>query len=222
MRRVHLASASERRLAWLNERLGDVELSAAPLVFDEPKPRWGAPVEEQVEFTCAAKAAAAAREGVVAKMGEGEAGAGAAEAEVVIVADTIVADPDDPLMPMGKPEDEQHAMAMLLRLSGNRHRVWSSTALVYPPVGAGEHGRSGEHTLHGGWTADIWTESAVVEFDELSQDRLVELVSSGSWKGKAGAYDMGGAAGADTRLVEGEEITVLGLARAAIAALENL
>jgi len=210
LRRVHLASASERRFAWLNEHLVDVELSAAPLVFDEPKPRWGAPVEEQVEFTCAAKAAAAAREGVIAAM------VGAAEAEVVIVADTIVADPDDPLMPMGKPEDEQHAMAMLLRLSGNRHRVWSSTALVYPP------GRAGEHSLHGGWTADIWTESAVVEFDELSQDRLVELVSSGSWKGKAGAYDMGGAAGADTRLVEGEEITVLGLAPAAIVALENL
>lgn len=216
MRRVHLASASERRLAWLSERLGDVELSAAALVFDEPKPRWGAPVAEQVEFTCAAKAQAAAREGVVSAM------AGAAPAEVVIVADTIVADPDDPLMPLGKPEDEQHAMAMLLRLSGNRHRVWSSTALVYPPGGAGEHGHSGEHSLHGGWTADIWTESAVVEFDELSQDRLVELVSSGSWKGKAGAYDMGGAAGADTRLVEGEEVTVLGLAPAAISALESL
>ncbi len=209
MRRVHLASASERRLAWLSERLSDVELSAAALVFDEPKPRWGAPVEEQVAFTCSAKAAAAAREGVVAAM------AGAQPADVVIVADTIVADPDDPLMPMGKPEDEQHAMAMLLRLSGNRHRVWSSTALVYPP------GASGEHELHGGWSADMWTESAVVEFDELSQDRLLELVSSGSWKGKAGAYDMGGAAGADTRLIDGEEVTVLGLAPAAIAALET-
>jgi len=141
--------------------------------------------------------------------------AGGATADVVIVADTIVADPDDPLMPMGKPDDEQHAMAMLLRLSGNRHRVWSSTALVYPPGGAGEH------VLHGGWTADFWTESAVVEFDELSQDRLFELVSSGSWKGKAGAYDMAGDAAPDTRLVEGEEITVLGLAPGAISALES-
>jgi septum formation protein len=141
--------------------------------------------------------------------------AGAATADVTIVADTIVADPDDPLMPMGKPDDDQHAMAMLLRLSGNRHRVWSSTALVYPPGGAGEH------VLHGGWTADFWTESAVVEFDELSQDRLFELVSSGSWKGKAGAYDMAGNAAPDTRLIEGEEITVLGLAPGAIAALES-
>ena len=182
MRRLHLASASERRLAWLKERFPKIPIIAAALLFEEPKPRWGAPVNEQVEFTCAAKAEAAAREGVVSQM------AGKEVADIVVVSDTIVADPDDPLMPMGKPEDEQHAMAMLLRLSGNRHRVWSSTALLYPPNG------QGGHSLHGGWSADIWTESAVVEFDQLSQERLIELVSSESWKGKAGAYDLAGAA----------------------------
>ena len=210
MRKLHLASASKRRFAWLKERLDDTELSAAPLIFEEPKPRWGAPVNEQVEFTCAAKAQAAAREGVVGQM------AGQEVPEVVIVSDTIVADPDDPLMPMGKPEDEQHAMAMLLRLSGNRHRVWSSTALVYPPNG------EGRHAMHGGWSADIWTESAVVEFDDLSQERLFELVSSESWKGKAGAYDLAGAASNDTQLVEGEEVTVLGFASSAISHLESM
>ena len=211
MRRLHLASASERRLAWLKQRLANIELSAAALIFEEPKPRWGAPVNEQVEFSCAAKAEAAAREGVVSQM------AGKELAEVVIVSDTIVADPDDPLMPMGKPEDQQHAMAMLLRLSGNRHRVWSSTALVYPPTNG-----KGEHSLHGGWSADIWTDSAVVEFDELSQERLIELISSESWKGKAGAYDLAGAASRDTRLVEGEEVTVLGFAATAISQLESM
>ena len=85
MRRLHLASASERRLAWLKQRLANIELSAAALTFEEPKPRWGAPVNEQVEFTCAAKAKAAAREGVVSQM------AGKELAEVVIVSDTIVA-----------------------------------------------------------------------------------------------------------------------------------
>ena len=128
MRRLHLASASERRLAWLEEKLTNIEISASALMFEEPKSRWGAPVDEQVEFTCVAKAEAAAREGVVGQM------AGKEVAEIIVVSDTMVTDPDDPLMPMGKPEDGQHAMAMLLRLSGNRHRVWSSTALVYPPV----------------------------------------------------------------------------------------
>ena len=210
MRRLHLASASERRLAWLKQRLANIELSAAALIFEEPKPLWGAPVNEQVEFICAAKAEAAAREGFVSQI------AGNELAEVVIVSDTIVADPDDPLMPMGKPEDQQHATAMLLRLSGNRHRVWSSTALVYPPNG------KGEHSLHGGWSADIWTDSAVVEFDELSQERIIELVSSESWKGKAGAYDLAGAASRDTRLVKGEEVTVLGFAATAIFQLESM
>ena len=210
MRRLHLASASERRLAWLKERFPKIPISAAALLFEEPKPRWGAPVNEQVEFACAAKAEAAAREGVVSQMARKEL------ADIVIVSDTIVADPDDPLMPMGKPEDEQHAMAMLLRLSGTRHRVWSSTALVYPPNG------QGEHSLHGGWSADIWTESAVVEFNQLSQERLIELVSSESWKGKAGAYDLAGAASQDTRLVEGEEVTVLGFAPSAISKLESI
>ena len=79
MRRLHLASASERRLTWLKERFANFELSAAALIFEEPKPRWGAPVNEQVEFTCAAKAKAAAREGVVSQM------AGKKLAEVVIV-----------------------------------------------------------------------------------------------------------------------------------------
>jgi predicted house-cleaning NTP pyrophosphatase (Maf/HAM1 superfamily) len=46
MRKVHLASASERRLAWLSERLFGIDLSAVVLVFDEPKPRWGVLVEE--------------------------------------------------------------------------------------------------------------------------------------------------------------------------------
>ena len=210
MRRLHLASASERRLAWLKERFPKIPIIAAALLFEEPKPRWGAPVNEQVEFTCAAKTEAAAREGVVSQM------AGKEVADIVVVSDTIVADPDDPLMPMGKPEDEQHAMAMLLRLSGNRHRVWSSTALVYPPNG------QGGHSLHGGWSADIWTESAVVEFDQLSQERLIELVRSESWKGKAGAYDLAGAASQDTRLVEGEEVTVLGFAPSAISKLESI
>ena len=210
MRRLHLASASERRLAWLEEKLTSIEISASALMFEEPKPRWGAPVDEQVEFTCAAKAEAAAREGVVGQM------AGKEVAEIIVVSDTMVTDPDDPLMPMGKPEDGQHAMAMLLRLSGNRHRVWSSTALVYPPNG------QGEHSLHGGWSADIWTESAVVEFSHLSQERLIELVSSESWKGKAGAYDLAGAASQDARLVDGEEVTVLGFAPSAISKLESM
>ena len=210
MRRLHLASASQRRLTWMKQKFDNFEITSAALLFEEPKPKWGAPVKEQVEFSCLKKAQAAAREGIVSQQ------AGHEHAEFVMVSDTIVSDPDDPLMPMGKPDDGQHAMAMLLRLSGNRHRVWSSTALIYPLSDFGEH------QLHGGWTADFWTESAVVEFDELSEDRLLQLVSSESWKGKAGAYDLAGDVSEDTRLLDGEEVTVLGFAPSAIKKLESL
>jgi septum formation protein len=116
---------------------------------------------------------------------------------------------------MGKPGDVASATAMLLRLSGRRHRVWSSTALLWPP----DRGREGAETLHGGWSADIWTESAIVKFDDLSADTLADLILSESWAGKAGAYDLAGEAGANANLVEGHEVTVLGFAPAAIDAL---
>ena len=101
---------------------------------------------------------------------------------------------------------------MLLRLSGRRHRVWSSTALLWSP----NRNREGTEVLHGGWSADIWTESAIVEFDDLPADVLAELILSDSWVGKAGAYDLAGQAGAHVALVEGHEVTVLGFASAAM------
>lgn len=213
MLRVRVASASERRLAWLVKRfegVEDVDIFATPLLFDEPVVKVGIPVCLQTTDTCLAKAEAAASEVAMARS------IGAEPPDLILVADTIVEDPDDPNVPLGKPEDAAQATTMLLRLSGTRHRVWSASAILQPP------GRDGEHRLHGGWTANLWTESAVVEFDELSQDRLVELVSSGSWQGKAGAYDLAGAAAADAKLIEGEEVTVLGLAPSAVTALHNV
>ena len=131
---------------------------------------------------------------------------------MVVVADTLVEDPEDPFVAMGKPDDVVAATAMLLRLSGRRHRVWSSTAVLWPPEAA----REGTEVLHGGWSADIWTESAIVEFDDLPADVLAELILSNSWVGKAGAYDLAGQAGAHAALVEGHEVTVLGFASAAM------
>jgi len=206
---ILLASASQRRKSWLEENMQNILITTRPLQFEEPKSKWGAPVEEQVKFTCMAKAHAAVEEQVISELAYQD------SFDFVIVSDTIVADPDDPMMPLGKPDDAQHAMAMLLRLSGNRHRVWSSTAIIFPPGG------NGEHKLHGGWTADVWTESAVVEFVELNEEKLLQLITSNSWKGKAGAYDIAGAAGEYTELIEGSELTVLGLAQSAIEVLRS-
>ena len=207
MTSILLASASQRRYDWLCSFLtdGESKIESRPLISPEPAPSNGVDVRVQTEATCIAKAKAAASEVTIS--GDSH--------DLVIVADTLVEDPEDPLVAMGKPGDVASATAMLLRLSGRRHRVWSSTALLWPP----DRGREGAETLHGGWSADIWTESAIVKFDDLSADTLADLILSESWAGKAGAYDLAGEAGANADLVEGHEVTVLGFAPAAIDAL---
>ena len=207
MTSILLASASQRRYDWLCSFLtdGESKIESRPLISPEPAPSNGVDVRVQTEATCIAKAKAAASEVTIS--GDSH--------DLVIVADTLVEDPEDPLVAMGKPGDVASATAMLLRLSGRRHRVWSSTALLWPP----DRGREGAETLHGGWSADIWTESAIVKFDDLSADTLADLILSESWAGKAGAYDLAGEAGANANLVEGHEVTVLGFAPAAIDAL---
>ena len=207
MASILLASASQRRNDWLSEFLagGGSGIEARPLDSSEPAPSNGLDVGVQTEVTCMAKADAAAREMVIS----------GASHDLVIVADTLVEDPEDPLVAMGKPGDVISATAMLLKLSGRRHRVWSSTALLWPPGSDKE----GAEVLHGGWSADIWTESAIVEFDDLSVDTLADLILSDSWIGKAGAYDLAGKAGSNAALVEGHEVTVLGFAPSAVDAL---
>ena len=206
---ILLASASERRREILSELIDEsVKLHSRALASDEIGSISGTGVGSQVEIICAAKAKSAAEEIVISGQ----------KPDLAIVSDTLVEDPNDPLIALGKPVDELSAASMLLGLSGARHRVWSSTALLYPP----EVKLQGAEVLHGGWTANIWTDSAIVEFDELKQEDLTQLVESGSWRGKAGAYDLAGPAGEHATLVEGEEVTVLGFASGSMAALVSI
>jgi len=206
---ILLASASERRREILNDLIDESDkLHYRTLASEEIVPSSGTQVGGQVEMICAAKAESAAEE--IAISGE--------RPDLVIVSDTLVEDPNDPLIALGKPVDKLSAASMLLGLSGARHRVWSSTALLYPP----EVKMRGAEVLHGGWTADIWTDSALVEFDELTHEALAQLVESESWRGKAGAYDLAGPAGEHATLVEGEKVTVLGFASGSMAALASL
>ena len=113
MLRVRVASASERRLAWLVERfegVEDVDIFATPLLFDEPVVKVGIPVCQQTTDTCLAKAEAAASEVAMARS------IGAEPPDLILVADTIVEDPADPNVPLGKPEDAAQATTMLLRM----------------------------------------------------------------------------------------------------------
>ena len=124
--------------------------------------------------------------------------------DVVVVADTLVEDPDDAREALGKPRSKEEAVGMLLRLRGSRHRVWSATMV---------------HAFDQ-WKTTV--EYALVEVEDFPDDVLVELIESDSWVGKAGAYDLAGMMGRYAKLVEGSETTVLGFTQASLQYLEEL
>jgi predicted house-cleaning NTP pyrophosphatase (Maf/HAM1 superfamily) len=175
-------------------------ITAAPLLAAEEEQVSGVEVCQQVGAILAGKLEAARMELRLA----GHAGMNLPDA--VLVADTMVEDPDDTHQSLGKPDGREQAATMLLRLSGRRHLVWSGTALLTHDAAD--------------WISQSWIESATVEVDELSVEVLLELLDSDSWKGKAGAYDLAGMMGAHARLISGDEVCVLGFALSAVEKLE--
>ena len=184
---VWLASQSPRRASMIKDIFQNAHCRGVEGV-DETPPSSG-PVAEKVRSICQAKANA-----VPSDHGY----------DLVIVCDTVLADPDEVNELIGKPTDPVHAATMLHRLSGRRHQVWSSAGIC----------------LHGQWS--FFTEFAVVEFDDLQDETLVELVLNESWKGKAGGYDLAGPMGQHARIIDGSPSTVLGIPRGAMEVLESI
>jgi septum formation protein len=184
--RILLASASTRRGLILQERYTDV-VQRALVNVNESVPRG--PISDQVREVSLRKSRAVSFP---------------VDEDVVIVADTLVEDPDDENTALGQPRDVSHATSMLIRLRGRRHRVWSATS-VY---------------ALGQWNTTI--ECAIVEFSDFSDDALIELIESNSWKVKAGGYDLAGLMGKHASLVEGSESTVLGFTEKSLEYLDQL
>ena len=109
---------------------------------------------------------------------------------VVIGADTIVVLRGRRL---GKPRNEAEAMAMLQRLHGRTHEVWTGIAVV----------RDGE-----GRTA---AEHARVQFARMEPDEIAAYVRTGEPLDKAGSYGLQGMAAQFVRRIEGDYHTVVGL-----------
>ena len=204
---ILLASASERRRQILSEYLKDRDtcLEFCILRETEQEVSSGMEVNLQVESSCIKKAVAAVKE----RASEGE-----NVADIILVSDTLVEDPDDERAALGKPKDESSAAFSLIRLSGRRHRVWSSTALITREIGDISVGED--------WLATIWTDYAIVEFMHMGEDDIIDLINSRSWEGKAGGYDLAGDAGKFASVVDGEEVTVLGFSNRAIDSLGSL
>ena len=204
--RVLLASASERRFDWLNGRYKGIELICKPLLTKEKNIENDVNVEQQSLDICFTKAESAALEWILR---DSEA---IDSPDLIIVSDTLVEAPEEKIA-LGKPKDKMEAASMLLRLSGKRHRVWSSTAIL-------TRNNNQYQKLHSNWRYKIWTDYAVVEFDDLSEENLSSLVENNSWVGKAGGYDFAGEAGEYTKIIEGDEVTVLGFSKQAIDEFE--
>ena len=204
---ILLASASERRRQILSEYLEDRDTCLEFRILREPEQEVssGMEVNLQVESSCIKKAIAAVKE--MASETENV-------VDIVLVSDTLVEDPDDQRAALGKPKDESSAAFSLIRLSGRRHRVWSSTAILSRKIG---DIRVGED-----WLATIWTDYAIVEFEHMGEDDIIDLINCRSWEGKAGGYDLAGDAGKFASVVDGEEVTVLGFSNRAIDSLGGL
>jgi MAF protein len=104
---------------------------------------------------------------------------------------------------LGKPADAADAVAMLQRLRGRDHEVYTGLALVN--AGSGE-----EHTS---------SVPAVVSMRDYDDAEIAAYVASGEPLDKAGAYGIQGKGGALVSSYEGCFNTIVGLPLCGVAAL---
>jgi septum formation protein len=109
---------------------------------------------------------------------------------IVIGSDTIVVIDGDIL---GKPADATQAAAMLRRLSGRTHTVFTAVAVSH-------QGR----TLSG-------VESVSVTFRTLDDARIAAYVATGEPMDKAGAYGIQGFGATNVERIDGDYFAVMGL-----------
>ena len=174
--RVVLASSSPRRrellsLIGIAHAVSPAELDEAVLPGEAPAPH--------AERLARAKAAAVAE-----RFGDDP-------GIIVIGADTIVVVDGDIL---GKPGDEAAAAAMLRRLSGRSHTVFTAVAVAR------------EHQLVSG------VESVDVTFRGLSDEDIARYIATGEPMDKAGAYGIQGYGATIVERIVGDYFAVMGLA----------
>ncbi len=170
--RLILASASPRRRELL-ARLGVEPEAIAPADIDE------SPLKAEIPRAYATR------------MGREKALAARQAGSFVLAGDTVVA-LGRRILP--KAEDRATAQRCLEALSGRRHRVFSSVALLRPD----------------GILREKLSET-IVRFKRLSQDEIAAYLDSGEWEGKAGGYAIQGTAEGLIAWIEGSHSGVMGL-----------
>ncbi len=110
--------------------------------------------------------------------------------DLIIAADTVVVIDDEIL---GKPRDQAHARAMLARLRGRTHRVYSGVCLKR------------------GARIESAHEVTAVTFGEFSDEFIAAYVRTGEPMDKAGAYGAQGRGALLVTRIEGDYWNVVGL-----------
>ena len=116
------------------------------------------------------------------------------EEVLVIGADTVVVKDHQIL---GKPKDEEDAVRMLHRLSGEVHQVYTGVCLII--LGKGQQ------------KTRTFYESTDVHFYPMTDQEILDYVNTGDPMDKAGAYGIQGLCGKYIRGIEGDYNNVVGL-----------
>jgi septum formation protein len=123
--------------------------------------------------------------------------------EVVLSADTTVVLDGEIL---GKPDDAAHARAMLGRIAGRRHTVYTGVAL-HLPAASGEPRRA------------VTVDRTEVRIAPLSESEIADYVATGEPLDKAGAYAIQGLGTLLVEAIDGNYTNVVGLPLPATAQL---
>ena len=111
---------------------------------------------------------------------------------IIIGSDTIVV--VDNLI-LGKPVNDDDALAMILKLQGRNHQVYSGISVIDT--------NTGKHT--------IAHEITNVAFRNISEEEALRYVATSEPKGKAGSYAIQGYASIFVKRIEGDYFNVVGL-----------
>ena len=222
---IWLASASERRAILLEELIFEgkikIKFVNTPLIEDEIEPKKTT-LKETVFSIAKMKMKSALLEISLGRLEKLELNIdGNLENTLTLVSDTLVEDPDSFEQVFGKPSDKLEAVSMLKRLSGRKHKVWSSTGIIVHKSLEFQFKKKQEIEF-GDWHGYLWTEYSTVEIKDLSDEILFELIESNSWEGKAGAYDLDGPMSKYAEVKNGEKFTVLGIASSALEVLKQI
>lgn len=174
-----LASSSPRR----KELMEQAGFSFETIVSDEDEKIQAASPSEMVMELAYRKA-----ENVFQKIKDTK------ENLTVIGADTVVSYREDIL---GKPADEEEAMAMLSLLADRTHQVYTGVCLI--------HFKNGKKNIR------KFYECTQVSFYPITREELKRYIQTGDPMDKAGAYGIQGPFAVHVKGIEGDYNNVVGL-----------